>query len=570
MNAGLSIFQKLMLGLLLMFFLIIIIFWIIYRLNVTDIQEELKKNKIGEVKFMTSQLSTQFEQVLMNTTTMSEDHSVRGYPYVLQFGDAYSKYEAKLAIIDKLALNSASTSWNNTITLYYPDFKETVSSDSTLSFSTYNPPSQRLNKWVVHWKKDGSGYYSNLTRSHIGPLLIETRVSLDNLLKMMKQYSSGTPLLYDSFNKTIIQTGNSPLLEDTTGRIIPLIEGKSGFLSVDDNGTEYLLNYMKSDLLDLYFIDYHPMRQFIEPISQNNILFIFSIIVLLLISLIYSLVLRRQVQAPVIVLRKAIDKFDRGDFSSRVIDLHATEFRMLGNSFNRMAENTQRLIEQVLVAELEVTEARLKQYQAQINPHFLYNCLNYIQSKASIEDHESVTAMTLHLGAYCRYVQKIENIDSTINEELVFVEHYLSILQLRKRSMTFSIDIPPSMCMYRLPRMILQPLVENCIQHGIEPSLHPGHIKISAEEDEQSLRIVIQDSGVGIAEDRLALVNQHIEERIFSENKVGTGMRNVHQRLKLYFGERSGLTIQSKLAEGTCYIITIQKKEDNYAAAIIS
>lgn len=570
MKAGLSIFQRLMMGLVLMCFLIVIIFFFIYRFNVSDIQEELKKNKISEVKFMTSQLSTQFEQILINTITMSEDQTVRGYPYVLQFGDHYSKYETKLTIIDKLALNSASTSWNNTITLYYPDLKETVSSDPTLSFSSFNLPSQPLNKWIVYTKPDGTGYYSNLMRSHIGPLYIETRISLDNLRRMLKQYTSGTPLLYDSYNDVIIQNGNSPLLEDTTSRIIPLIEGNSGFLSMDDNGTEYLLNYMKSSQLNLYFIDYHPMRQFIEPISRNNAWFVVAIVVLLLISLIYSLVLRRQVQSPIVVLRKAIDRFDRGDFSSRVPVLNANEFRMLGNSFNRMAENTQQLIEQVLVGELEVKDARLKQYQAQINPHFLYNCLNYIQSKASVEDYESVTAMTLHLGAYSRYVHKIEHIDSTFNEELAFVEHYLSILQLRKKSMTFSFDISPQLRMYRLPRMILQPLVENCIQHGIEPSLHAGHITITIEEDEHALRLIIRDNGVGMSDEKLASVNQHMEQFLTSENRVGTGLRNVHQRLKLYFGKRSGLSIRSQLSDGTSYIITIQKQEDNHAAVIVS
>lgn len=570
MNTGISIFRKLLLGVLLMFFLIIIIFWIIFKLNVNDIQDELKKNKMSEIEFMTFQLSTQFEQVLMNTITMSEDQSVRKYPYSLQFGDQYSKYEMKLAIIDKLTLNSASTYWNNIITLYYPDFLETISSDSAYSDTHYNPPDQPFNKWILNMNEDGTGYYSNLTQSHIAPLFIETRVSLDNLRKMMKQYTSGTPMLYDSYSNVIIQNETRPSLDDSISRIIPLIKDESGFLTVSENGTEYMLSYMKSDMLDLYFIDYYPKRQFIETISRNNTLFIVAIIVLLMISLIYSLVLRKQVKTPIVTLRKAIGRFERGDFSSRVSDSNTEEFRMLGISFNRMAENTQKLIEQVLFGELEVKEARLKQYQAQINPHFLYNSLHYIQSKAAIEDYESISAMTLHLGAYYHYNHKIDSIDSTIKEELNFVEHYLSVIKLRKRALSFSIEFSTDISNYPLPKMIVQPLVENCIQHGIETSINPGHIHIKAERHEQTVRIMISDNGVGMTAEKLSLVKQRMAESVISESVSGVGIRNVHQRLKLYFDTHAGLTITSGLQVGTCYTITIQKQEDCPAFDLIS
>ncbi|WP_169834323.1 sensor histidine kinase [Paenibacillus donghaensis] len=571
MSQRLSIFQKLMLGLVLMFLMIVAVFWLVYRLNVNDIQKELKNNKIAEVKFMTSQLTSHFEQVLMNTTTLSEDQSVRSYPYILVNGDQYSKYEAKLNIINKLALTSASTSWNVLITLYYTDQLETVSSDSSLSFSRFSLPVQPRDKWIIHSEDNQPKYYSILSKSYLGPIYLETRVPLDSLRRLLQQYTSGTPLLYDAMNDVVIQNSSDPLSAEATQRIIPLLQGDQGFLTVDENGTQYLLNYMKSDMLDLYFVDYHPMLQFIEPLSRNNTIFVCSIVLLLLLSLIYTLVLRRQVQKPVITLRQAIGRFDRGDYSSRVSDLNSSEFRMLGNSFNRMAENAQRLIEQVLVGELDIREARLRQYQAQINPHFLYNCLNFIQSKASVEDYEAVSAMTLHLGSYCRYVHNIEQPDSTVEQELVMVEHYLSIMHMRKRSITFSIAVSEAIRRYPLPKMILQPLVENCIKHGIETAVGPGKISIEGEEDEQQFRIVIRDNGAGMSEERLASVRKHIDGLTATEGLSGTGTRNVNQRLRLFFGKRSGLAIESTLSEGTAYLLTIQneKEENPYAAAII-
>lgn len=565
MKYRLSIFQWLSLVLMLMLLIIVGAFWIIYRLNVKDIQSELRKNKMYEVEFMTSQLSTQFEQVLTNTIILSQDQSVRGYPYILKFGDQYAKYEMKLTIIDKLALNAASTTWKNTVILYYEDEKETVSSDSSFSFSSFMPPQQGLNRWILHMDKDGKGYYSNVMRSHISSLLIEVRISLENLVKMMGQYVSGTPILYDASQKVFIQTG-AEFPEELLQYMIPRINGDSGTISMNEKRAEYLINYKKSDMLDLYFIDAYPKRQYIEPINRNNRLFLFAVLVVLVGIMFYTLLLRRQVQKPVITLRKAIDRFDRGDFSSRAVDLQVNEFRVLGNSFNRMAENTQKLIEQVLLGEIEVKEAKLMQYQAQINPHFLYNCLNFIQSKASIEDYQAVTAMTLHLGSYCRYINKIEQLDSTLQDELDFVEHYLHMVHLRKKEIIFEIDVTAEAGRYRLPRMILQPLVENCIKHGIEPSLRPGVISITAKEEDSYLLITVKDNGTGMNEDKLGAIRRHIDENMISNEQLGTGLRNVNQRLRLYFGKHSGLSLDSAPSQGTCYRIRIEKEEEAYSA----
>lgn len=104
---------------------------------------------------MTSQLSSHFEQTLTNTITLSQDHSVRSYPYILKYGDSYSKYEAKLNIINKLALISASKSWDMLINLYYTDELETVSSDYGFTSSRFSLPAQPLNKWIIYSEPNG-------------------------------------------------------------------------------------------------------------------------------------------------------------------------------------------------------------------------------------------------------------------------------------------------------------------------------------------------------------------------------------------------------------------------------
>lgn len=114
--------------------------------------------------------------------------------------------------------------------------------------------------------------------------------------------------------------------------------------------------------------------------------------------------------------------------------------------------------------------------------------------------------------------------------------------------------------------MILQPLVENCIKHGIEPSLRPGIISVAAEEEASYLLITVKDNGIGMTEERLGAVRRHIEDNIISNEQLGTGLRNVNQRLRLYFGKDSGLSVDSVLSEGTCYRIRIEKEGEAHSA----
>lgn len=109
--------------------------------------------------------------------------------------------------------------------------------------------------------------------------------------------------------------------------------------------------------------------------------------------------------------------------------------------------------------------------------------------------------------------------------------------------------------------MILQPLVENGVKHGIEPSMGPGQITIRAEQDQEVIRIIVADNGVGMPEERLSLICKHMDELTRPEEQIGTGVRNVNQRIRLTYGKRSGLSVQSGLYEGTLCMITIHKED---------
>jgi two-component system sensor histidine kinase YesM len=272
-----------------------------------------------------------------------------------------------------------------------------------------------------------------------------------------------------------------------------------------------------------------------------------------------SFLLYRNVQIPIRKLLGSVQRIKRGDFSAR-IEYHAkNEFDFLFLRFNEMAEQIQLLIENVYTEKIHSREATLKQLQSQINPHFLYNSLFFIINSAMLDDKESVVEMSENLAAFYRYTTRLENQLVTIREELEMVNHYLTIQNLRMQRLESMIDIPDKMMELRVPRLILQPLVENAIIHGIERKVEGGIIRITGEQDNQSNRIIIEDDGIGMNLEEIKRLQNKLDLPMSEE--IGCGTWNVHQRLFYQFGEGSGLVFHHVPSGGIRVIITWNRNE---------
>src|SRR5690606_17807950 len=201
-----------------------------------------------------------------------------------------------------------------------------------------------------------------------------------------------------------------------------------------------------------------------------------------------------------------------GYFSVRLNYSARNEFSLLFARFNIMAQRIQELIENVYEEKLRRREATLKQLQSQINPHFLYNCLFFIKNMARMKNEEAVVAMSLNLGDYYRYITRSESDLATIREELKMVTNYLEIQSLRLERVKFTIDVPDDILDKTVPRLTLQPIIENAILHGIEPKAENGEINIYGDFNDNVYTITVEDSGVGMSEDQL--------------NKIKTSLKN--------------------------------------------
>jgi two-component system sensor histidine kinase YesM len=286
-------------------------------------------------------------------------------------------------------------------------------------------------------------------------------------------------------------------------------------------------------------IDYLPLGQAIEPIIRTQKFFYITCVMLFMTGVLILLFMYRKVQIPIITLLKGVRQLKHGDFSFRITRSSRNEFDFLYDNFNDMAAQIQELIEKVYKEQLISKEAILKQLQAQINPHFLYNCLFFINNMTRLGNEEAVTAMTQNLAEYFRYSTRLDQAMTTLDKELGMVENYLNIHCLRMERLTYSINIPDAMTKIPIPKLLIQPLVENSVIHGIEQKQESGIIRITGIEEHGLYRLIVEDDGRGVPPDKIKELMLRITQP--QDEAMGCALWNIKQRMNTHFEEPAGM-----------------------------
>lgn len=242
------------------------------------------------------------------------------------------------------------------------------------------------------------------------------------------------------------------------------------------------------------------------------------------------------------------------------------EIRELNYSYNQMVDNINDLIKLVYEKELSQSMTELKALQAQINPHFLFNTLDALYWSLLDKDEEQLATYVVNMSDLFRYTITKPNKDEwvSLREELEHIERYLNIMKMRfEERLDWRIDVSDEFSYVQLPKLMLQPLVENAILHGVESKVTPGRVEITARQFGEDVIVTVEDDGAGMSEESLRQLAEGLESgKVQSTKDSGVGIANVQRRLRLYFpseGELavSRISIQSQQGEGTRISITI-------------
>jgi two-component system, sensor histidine kinase YesM len=294
------------------------------------------------------------------------------------------------------------------------------------------------------------------------------------------------------------------------------------------------------------------------PLDENlkivtyirNISYLLMIMVFF-IAILMALLFSRYIANPITKLRKLMKETESGNFNVRFNSKYNDEIGQLGYSFNTMVYKIKELISVVQSQEKAKRKAEIEILQAQIKPHFLYNTLDTIQWMAQeLNAHEIVELVNSLTNLLRIGLNKGKEVIE-LRQEIKHVESYLIIQKIRyEEKVQYHIDVDENMMGLRVIKLILQPLVENAIYHGIKEIHGKGEIQIKGRFEESKIHLQVIDNGVGIEPEKLALINAMLQTSV-KESNIGYGIMNVNDRIKLNFGENFGLHFSSVYGQGT-------------------
>lgn len=325
---------------------------------------------------------------------------------------------------------------------------------------------------------------------------------------------------------------------------------------------EKLYTMSKSEKTGWTVVGCMNIDELLKRSKQAQSIYLLMAIVLVVVAMVISSVIARNITLPIQRLRDSMVKVQQGDFETADVEVTAeNEIGSLTKSFNVMTHRIQELMKQNVYEQEEKRKSELKALQSQINPHFLYNTLDSIIWMAEGKKNEEVVLMTAALARLLR--QSISNEEElvSIGQEIEYARSYLTIQKMRyKDKLEFQIDVSPSINSVPIIKLVLQPIIENAIYHGLKYKENKGLLIVKGYEEAGNVILQIIDNGVGMDEEKLL--------HIFDKHKVnyhsnGVGVYNVQRRLLLYYGNGYGISYQSSQGVGTTATVTIPKRRES-------
>jgi len=262
---------------------------------------------------------------------------------------------------------------------------------------------------------------------------------------------------------------------------------------------------------------------------------------------------------PIKRLSKAMGQVQKGDFAVRVPNKRKDEIGELTESFNYMLEEINTLIRQVYQEKIAQKNAEVQALQAQINPHFLYNTLDSINWMLIDRGEYDISDIILSLAGLMRYSIEDENAFVPLEKEIGYVQCYLKIQKNRlEERLEYDLETEENLADEQVPKLILQPIVENAITHGIESRNRKGMIRILIKDLGDEMLITVEDNGIGMTLKQLNHLRDEVPD-IEREGHTGIGVRNVNRRIRLHYGEAYGISIESTYGKGTIVSLRIPK-----------
>lgn len=512
----------------------------------------LTENTQNQLNLLNTKLQTDLTGVQLRVWELLSNETLTSYSSNRdQAEDVTSEIRIEGEVRKILTENVTSSSVIGTLDSYWlADSKKISSGSSELSADLEVLPFLQERPYTGGWRLiEGQGLYfmdmapfvSGIGRRQNFDFLIISKVKKDYLYGVLNAFKDNEyvnlMLLSKDGDNYYSGEENKEVLKAV--HEVSLIGNVYNYEFRSDSG-KYEIIMQRNPLSGIWVVSYFDMNKALQQYRQVNDLTTIVLIFLLILAVLISIYFYRRFYTNLELMVRNFKTVQNGDYSVRVLrnSDRPEEFEFMFKQFNRMLMNTEELIEQ-LKTEVNLREnAEFRQLQSQINPHFLYNNLLFIMSMAKTSP-EAVISMTEHLSAYYRYMTKQYAIEVNLEQECSLAEHYLIIVSLRK-DIHYQVYLPNDLKKQPFMTLILQPLVENAIQHGIEQKRGANQVQLIIEKAIDGYFVRVSDDGRGLTLEEKRRM-EHSLRQAEPKNQGSIGLWNVNHRLINRYGAKSKL-----------------------------
>ena len=333
-----------------------------------------------------------------------------------------------------------------------------------------------------------------------------------------------------------------------------------GNFSYSEGKNEYTAVHIHSDSTGWTTVGVIPLRYINKDLAGIQYLTVIIIVLTIIIGVTVSVIIAQSLILPLENTVNALEKFSRGDFAVRLKENRCDEIGKLNRIFNKAIKEINELMQKVTQSEILNKEMEFKTLQSQMNPHFLYNTLDTINWLAFKEKQTEICNLVAAISSLIRASISNKKSIITIEHELDYVKNYIYIQHIRYKDRFDTIyDIDESLLKQAVPKLIIQPIVENAIIHGIENSKNKNLLYISVKRENECIIIIVKDTGIGMTDEKVSELLKEPLNAEGDEQKAHTnlGLYAVHKRIQLMYGDLYGLTVHSQAGEGTTVTLHI-------------
>lgn len=339
---------------------------------------------------------------------------------------------------------------------------------------------------------------------------------------------------------------------------------KSKLVEIKD--VDYLMVGMETSFYKWGLISLTPYKEAVSKITDMSKSILLTLLLFFSIFLVILILLIRQFTKPILHLSGIVREINEGNLEIRSYVRGVDEIGVLGRAIDNMLDRIKEMIQEIRYEQQLKRMAEIAMLQAQINPHFLFNILNSIRMRILLNGDQENAGIIESLSTVLRMTIDRNNAFVTLQEEVEVIRHYCGLMNFRRREpIHLDIDLDQDTLLKEVPRFIIQPLIENACMHGIKQNR--GCITIKSQLVDSLLIITVADDGTGMEPSLLNHLNRHLGKTIPRYDRVvnqltGIGLTNVAERIRIIYGSPSGMTVESRIGEGTWITLNIPIKRE--------